>query len=115
MFGMSDRTDENIKSLSRVRDLLLGSATGTSSGLRSETGTSEGTKFVVDLQGLSLPTETAKSIESEIRQVVMAQLAKVDTSGGRSISDLGDIVIKRNTFPGSTMGFVAKFSSAEAR
>jgi hypothetical protein len=112
MVGMSDRIDENIKSLSRVRDALLGSSTGTQSGLRSETGTSAGTKFVVDLQGLTLPTETAKRIESEIRQVVMSELAKVDTSGGRSISDMGDIIIKRNLFPGSTMGFVASFGEA---
>ena len=114
MFGMSDRIEENIRSLSRVRDLLLGSGTGTSSGLRSETGASEGTKFVVDLQGLTLPTETAKRMESEIRQVVMGELAKVDTGGGRSISDFGDFMVKRNIFPGSTMGFVAKFTEGTA-
>jgi hypothetical protein len=41
----------------------------------------KGTRFVVDLGNLRLPTSQEKAIDTEIRRAVMRSLAEVDFSG----------------------------------
>lgn len=48
---------------------------------KSERDQNQDTKFVVELQGLKLPDEVSKQIESEIRQIVMREIAKLDFEG----------------------------------
>lgn len=61
-----------------------------------------GTRFVVDLGDLILPSPLVKRVEAEIRAIVLRILAEMD-AGGRS--RLPDLLIK--DLPGGTAGFVA--------
>lgn len=46
------------------------------------------TEFKVELKGLKLPDDVTKRIESEIRQTVMKEIAKIDLEGDLQVARL---------------------------
>jgi hypothetical protein len=45
----------------------------------------EHTRFVIDIQGLKLSADISRKIESEIRQIVLNEIAKLDLEGDFSM------------------------------
>jgi hypothetical protein len=64
------------------------------------------TSFAINLEGLNLPKEVAERVESQLRSVVISELAKTDLAGDIAIRELPDSSERFFSRPHPVLGIV---------
>jgi hypothetical protein len=109
---MSENRPVDIPStMKKIEDVLRSINAMSSTSERDRlTTTTSGTRFVVELEGLRLPEETAKKIEYEIRKTVMSNIASLDLAppSGERAETSGLLIRGPLGLPPGTYGIIIR-------